>query len=48
MDVSNINMEYSITIDGGVPEGSKICFGYVPRELVTQVRDYENRRERYT
>lgn len=43
MDVSNTNMEYKISIPSGVSEGSKICFGYVPAEMVEDIRDLESR-----
>lgn len=40
-------MEYSISLTSGVTEGSKICFGYVPREMVEDVRLKESLRDRY-
>lgn len=31
-----------------MPEGSKICFGYIPLEMVATLRDLDSRNERYT
>jgi len=47
MDVSNVNMEYKISIPSGVSEGAKICFGYVPLEMVNDIRELESRQEKY-